>query len=311
MNRNDFLRIIETSGPADRQTIGEISELITIFPYFQSAYMLMLRGLRNTGDVKFENQLKTTAMHIADREVLYYFLKKENIPAEEIISSPTKEKTIEINSSDSQQVVIETARNSEELINEIEKSSGEDRQGEDNQGSLQETGHSILISAETADNDSAVSVLVIDEESGSVEEKIIFMDPGFSFPEQPDLLELDTEKKVTEVPADESGSNEAESGIPEVSVKQLQSDLIDKFILANPRIEPRKEKSDAPLEDISRPFVDTKSEFVTETLARIYTNQGYYSRAIDIYEKLCLKFPEKSSYFASQIERVKNLIKQE
>jgi hypothetical protein len=48
---------------------------------------------------------------------------------------------------------------------------------------------------------------------------------------------------------------------------------------------------------------------VTETLAKIYFNQGYYSKAIDIYEKLSLKFPEKNSYFASQIEKVKEHIK--
>ena len=64
-----------------------------------------------------------------------------------------------------------------------------------------------------------------------------------------------------------------------------------------------------PAKDISKPFVEREGGFVTETLARIYINQGYYSKAIDIYEQLSLKFPEKSSYFASQIELVKEYLK--
>ena len=79
--------------------------------------------------------------------------------------------------------------------------------------------------------------------------------------------------------------------------------------MANPRIVPVKDTSTASQEDISKPFIEKEGGFVTETLARIYINQGYYSKAIDIYEELSLKFPEKSSYFASQIELVKEYLK--
>ena len=75
MNRNDFLNMIEDTVPVNRQMIGEVYELIDIFPYFQSAHMLLLKGLQNNADVKFENQLRNSAIHIADREVLYYLLK--------------------------------------------------------------------------------------------------------------------------------------------------------------------------------------------------------------------------------------------
>ena len=50
-------------------------------------------------------------------------------------------------------------------------------------------------------------------------------------------------------------------------------------------------------------------EFVTETLAKIYMRQGMYKQAILAYEKLSLKYPEKNTYFAGQIEEVKKLIK--
>jgi len=91
--------------------------------------------------------------------------------------------------------------------------------------------------------------------------------------------------------------------------KKAQADLIDKFISLNPRIEPRTDKTEHPVVDLSTPYLEEKGGLVTETLARIYVNQGYYSKAIEIYEKLSLKFPEKSGYFATQIEKIKAIIK--
>ncbi len=310
MNKLDFLRMMESGTQIDRQMIGELNDLISIFPYFQSAHMLLLKALRDSSDVRFENQLRNSAIHVGDREILYYFLKNEAL--EEGISQDISEvKVISLpREVDSQQTVIETGKNSEEIISEIEKSSGEKdsedqyRTGEDN------FCRSILISTELDDEEYEHSIFVINEESPPPEEKIFFMDPGFSIPEESDLLELDVDnyasKKLVEVvevqPHEEVNEKE--------SRKQLQADLIEKFITANPRIEPQKEKSDQPFEDISKPFVEERESFITETLARIYINQGYYSKAMDIYEKLSLKFPEKSSYFATQIERVKELIKQ-
>jgi hypothetical protein len=306
MNRNDFLNMIEHSGPSDRHMIGEINDLISIFPYFQSAYMLLLRGLQNTSDVKFESQLKLYAMHIADREALYYFLKRETEPGEEpeTAAAATETMILPSDAADSGQTVIESARNSDDLISEIEKNSLLDNSGPGTGDS-----HSVMIYNETDSNGSDAAVFIIDDESGSVEEKVIYMDPGFSVSEDTDLLELETgrSEEAETVPGLSSGS--PADDILKPDVKRVQSDLIDKFIIANPRIEPVRDKTETTNQDISKPFVEAKEGFVTETLAKIYISQGYYSRAIDIYEKLSLKFPEKSSYFASQIEKVKEYLK--
>jgi hypothetical protein len=185
------------------------------------------------------------------------------------------------------------------------KTSAEVEQDESNQA----PGHSILISTESDNEESAGVMLLMDEETSPYEDKVFYMDPGFSVPDRSDLLELDLDENQTII-SDEVAINQEQLDYEEKnSKKQLQSELIDKFIIANPRIEPVKEKTNLPVEDISKPFVEEEGGFVTETLARIYVNQGYYSKAVDIYEKLCLKFPEKSSYFASQIEKVKEYIK--
>lgn len=297
MDRSDFLRMIQSSGPSDRTMTAEVNELINIFPYCQSAHLLLLKGMKNISDVRFDNQLRTSALRIADREVLYYLLDKKQEtekPAEVVIPAPV----IAGNpSSDSQQVVIESARNSEDFISGIENDPGSFSREE------AEEQRKVLISEDLYEENDNAAIIIIDEESGEIEGQITYMDPGFSLSVTADLLELETET----APQDRKSVDDEESA--PLSNKKLQSDLIDKFILANPRIEPRKEKSETPLVDISTPFVEEREGFVTETLARIYINQGYYSRAIDIYERLSLKFPEKSSYFASQIEKIKELLK--
>ena len=309
MNRNDFINMIDERATINRQMLGEVYELIDIFPYFQSAHMLLLKGLQRNNDVKFGNQLRKSAIHIADREVLYYLLKSE--PSSELNDEKLQPDVAitENNLIETQQTVIESAKNSEDLITEIEKDKNEplfmEQKAPDNKALIQ----SILIPTESDNHDSSGVIFVVDEEKSNDEDKIFYMDPGFSVPEKNDLLELDLDAELTVISEGEMDGSRAQNYEEKNSTKQMQSELIDKFIIANPRIEPVKDKTDRPFEDISQSFVEEKGGFVTETLARIYVNQGYYSKAIDIYEKLSLKFPEKSSYFASQIEKIKELIK--
>ncbi len=307
MNRNDFLNMIEDNFPVNRQTIGEVYELIDIFPYFQSAHMILLKGLQNIADVKFENQLRNSSIHIADREVLYYLLRTRSLAEtekkENIAVTDSKTEIV----SDTEQTVIESAKNSNFMISDIEKNSDEARVKDINDPGGPVPGHSIMIDSEPDMIEPAAVMFLMEEETFPSEERVFFMDPGFSIPEHSDLLELDLDEHETKIfPDEEIGHTDPDQKNRE---KQIQSALIDKFIITNPRIETSKEKSNVPVDDISKPFVEESGGLVTETLARIYVSQGYYSKAIDIYEKLSLKFPEKSSYFASQIEKVKEHIK--
>jgi len=84
-------------------------------------------------------------------------------------------------------------------------------------------------------------------------------------------------------------------------------DLIDKFINEAPKIEVshRTEFFD-PIDYAKHGLID-KQDIVSETLARVYLNQGNPEKAIKIYERLCLVYPEKSSFFAAQIEKIKKI----
>ena len=280
MNKNEFLKLIGTKNPVDRQMLTEINELVHIFPYFQTAHLLLLKGLQDNQDVKFENQLRNSAIHIADREVLYNLLKVEPEPlfqekfqnqideehhvapglipepvpeaesgsvtepipepvpepaplpepepsvqpavepvmqpvpetaiqpAVEPVMQPVPETAIQpavepviqplaepplqpftepafqnepvTSYGDFEQTVIESARNSEDLISEYEKEAFENLPAQPANETDKALTHSIVISAESDIDDAVNTVLIINEETGDVEEKIFYMDPGFS-----------------------------------------------------------------------------------------------------------------------------------
>ena len=84
-------------------------------------------------------------------------------------------------------------------------------------------------------------------------------------------------------------------------------ELIEKFIEENPRLEVKKmeEQIEREIEDVSLDSVKENEDIYSEKLAKIYELQKNYLKAIEVYKKLSLKFPEKNTYFAEQIERLK------
>jgi len=81
-------------------------------------------------------------------------------------------------------------------------------------------------------------------------------------------------------------------------------ELIDKFIELNPKIPPVS----AQIEPKPLPEKPEDSSFLmTETLAKVYLEQKKYQKAIQAYEILILKYPEKSSFFADRILQIKEL----
>ena len=411
MNKSDFLNLMGGNTPVDRQVLAELSELVNIYPYFQTAHMLLLKSLRDNSDIRFENQLRNSAIHIADREVLFNYLQiapsivekeitdiqKETIavppepeiqpveipepevqpaeipepevqPAEipepeiQPVEIPEPEiqpvevlepeiqpaevpepeiQPVEIPESvegDFAQTILDSAMNSQNFIDEIERDSRPRpvKDQPDSMASILERTVVGTIDPEMDDSyfgpDLFIPVSYDEPETEEEEEEIFYMDPGFLFtprgePEEEPVTVEEEPVTVEEEPVtveEEPVITEEElvaiEEVPEISAEELtrsdidqkrkeQADLIDRFIMANPRIIPQIEKPASPNEDLSKPFTEEHGGFVTETLARIYVTQGYYSKAIDIYEKLSLKFPQKSNYFAAQIEKIREIIK--
>ena len=88
--------------------------------------------------------------------------------------------------------------------------------------------------------------------------------------------------------------------------------LIDKFLLEDPGLirqtmHDDKEVSNSSVTEVEQNSVAESDEIITETLATIYYQQKNYKKALEAYEKLSLKYPEKSVYFATRIEEIEKL----
>jgi tetratricopeptide (TPR) repeat protein len=88
-----------------------------------------------------------------------------------------------------------------------------------------------------------------------------------------------------------------------------RTDLIDKFININPQISRPKKEFFNP-ENMAKKSEVIDMEYVTETLANIYYEQGNYDLAVKAYEKLSLQNPSKQAFFASLIEKIRKERKQ-
>jgi hypothetical protein len=357
MNSNDFIGFISGNRVAGESDISGVRELITLYPWFHSAHLVLLRALKESSDVRFDSQLHESAMYVADRSALYSYLflsapvtvasagiatgtVPEAVPAPETITVKTTEAESAPSLVDSpEEITIQTntginedasdihtdfsTRSREELLAEIE-----DRLHE-----LAATTTSLLVQSkedvviEVATGQTSVPVVeqiqeAIEnkddnkqEESSAVFELVNGDDSFSDAPEgtatvnetlTDDLLELEGEddiEKTDEYIIDISALRKEEpSGLS-------QEDLINKFIESSPKLKRMIPGEEEPVVDLSGESVEAKGTFITETLAKIYISQGYYSKAINIYEKLALQYPEKSAYFASRIEKIKDLIK--
>lgn len=122
-----------------------------------------------------------------------------------------------------------------------------------------------------------------------------------------EVTKPEVEKTTLPTATVEVTKEEIEKAVAKSNINDFHN-ILDKFIKENPSISRPKAEFFNPV-NMARQSVEEDEELVTETLANLYYKQGNHKKAIRAYEKLCLLYPSKMSYFASLIQKIKTEIK--
>ncbi len=123
------------------------------------------------------------------------------------------------------------------------------------------------------------------------------------------LERISKRKQSSENTEDKQSSKNKLTEIKVNKKNNNKTKLIDKFIQNKPRIKIKNDKIDSNNNELANlTNIDNTNEdiFITESLAELYVKQKYFDKAIDIFNKLILKFPKKKTYFANRIKEIKN-----
>jgi hypothetical protein len=94
----------------------------------------------------------------------------------------------------------------------------------------------------------------------------------------------------------------------EVKPSDTKKGLIEHFLLSGAVFSKQLKPGGSPIPNLEERSLAETDDIITETYANILLAQGMHVRARDAFEKLILKYPEKSIYFAARIQEVEKLM---
>ena len=307
MNKQQLYDLINDPAGLNEKTLAGLQELVAQYPFFQAGRLLLLKNLHVLDSFLYEPELKRSAIYISDRTRLFELIhglypekQKEELPEEENV---TVEEPVEIKEERPPSVAV-TGN-----VGSVSDYFGVDDVTETIQGGKvgfsfnagegskkDDVPEELMFDYERNEGAAGYSLSVYDEETEEAEKE-----GSLTFEDWLSFVNSKTEEKTPDT--------EKETEKISKPGKNKTIEVIDKFLsIQDKTIKPKPEPGDKETITVKETEARDSDELMTETLAKIYVKQGHYSKALKIFEKLSLKYPEKSVYFAQQIEKVEKLI---
>jgi tetratricopeptide (TPR) repeat protein len=295
VNREYFNELIENIEDIKSSDIASLESLRKQYPYFQNLHLLLAKAYKHSNSALLKPSLNKAAIYSVDRPYLKKILTGDYQFIEVI-----QTKSIDVSRSEPtiipQPKVVPTPKANINPVKNVETSKTLVK------SPLQQITETKA-KATVSKIDKVEKPIAKEFESKTENKKDLYNELDEN------LKQYNDRKKIMqELLADKPAVDPHQVSAKKRFInKESQVQLIEKFIKNEPQMGKKsllESESNTDLEDLAKKKLQQSDKFLTETLAKLLVNQKKYSKAIKIYEKLIVKFPKKTTYFAAQIEKI-------
>lgn len=277
----------------NRETLYDLRALLALYPYYQTARLLMLQNLYLLHDPSFDEELRRAAIYISDRKVIFqmveaahYQLKSQNSNRSEAAGGKPK--------SDRTSSLIDHFLHSIPTeAEEREKEPEEKRKPTPADAAVDYVAYLMETETETEHEQPSRTIALIDD---------FIEEGGFKLHKDKEEEKQECEEKEEE----KQESEEADASEDTSTVEDGDAASKDK---ASDKADASAKPADEAVAADAADAADADSGGIfTETLARIYIKQGKYERAYQIIDRLYKQHPQKSAFYIDQLRFLEKLM---
>ena len=314
MQAKEFINYIKNPNSLEKNSVKELQKLVNDFPYFQSAHLLLSLASKKWDASVYQKSLKKTAIVVTNRSHLFNLIQQfeisntviedsyhQKLVVEEVLEPI--DSTKELNILKATELLIE---NSDSEITETEfqqKTKPNAEEVLENEIAKQVV--SAIVEKQMFNLSDTQLVFNQNKEPENFTDWLRLIQKSNKQLSAENILDANIENNSDIKTRLEKGKIINQESALNKKLKNLA--LIDKIIENSPgQIKIKDDQKFYSPEQNAKESLLENEHLVSETLAKIYALQGSVNKAVRAYEILSLKFPQKSAYFASLIQKLKN-----
>ena len=314
MQAKEFINYIKNPNSLEKNSVKELQKLVNDFPYFQSAHLLLSLASKKWDASVYQKSLKKTAIVVTNRSHLFNLIQQfeisntviedsyhQKLVVEEVLEPI--DSTKELNILKATELLIE---NSDSEITETEfqqKTKPNAEEVLENEIAKQVV--SAIVEKQMFNLSDTQLVFNQNKEPENFTDWLRLIQKSNKQLSAENILDINTDNNTDIKTRLEKGKIITQESALNKKLKNLA--LIDKIIEKSPgQIKIKDDQKFYSPEHNAKQSLLENEHLVSETLAKIYALQGSVNKAVRAYEILSLKFPQKSAYFASLIQKLKN-----